>query len=123
MHFLLSLFLLAWPVHIYGQVTLPSSPWLPPNASAGAIATSGSSTSIPNAQWSTLLGDMLYFYEAQRSGQLPNTTRVSWRNDSATSDGKDVGLDLTGGYYDAGGHTHSTMVSRKRTNIVKFRLH
>jgi endoglucanase len=28
--------------------------------------------------------------------------RVPWRNDSALSDGQDAGLDLTGGYYDAG---------------------
>jgi endoglucanase len=61
------------------------------------------STKAPNVQWSTLLGDLLYFYDAQRSGKLPDSNRVSWRNDSATDDGKDVGVDLSGGYYDAGG--------------------
>jgi len=40
------------------------------------------------------------FYEAQRSGKLPNTTRIPWRGDSGMDDGKDVGLDLTGGWYD-----------------------
>ena len=29
---------------------------------------------------------------------------MTWRGDSALDDGKDVGIDLTGGYYDAGGH-------------------
>ncbi|TFY80816.1 hypothetical protein EWM64_g3196 [Hericium alpestre] len=58
----------------------------------------------PNPQWSTLLGNLLYFYEAQRSGRLPSTKRVSWRNDSAVNDGRDVNLDLSGGYYDAGGY-------------------
>nr|XP_045600598.1 uncharacterized protein LOC123759530 [Procambarus clarkii] len=42
------------------------------------------------------------FYEAQRSGPLPDDNRVPWRGDSALDDGSDVGQDLTGGYYDAG---------------------
>ncbi|NLT53420.1 MAG: endoglucanase, partial [Actinomycetales bacterium] len=46
----------------------------------------------------------LWFYEAQRAGKLPADNRVSWRGDSALTDGSDVGLDLTGGYYDAGDH-------------------
>jgi endoglucanase len=46
----------------------------------------------------------LFFYEAQRSGDLPATNRVNWRGDSALQDGADVGLDLTGGWYDAGDH-------------------
>ena len=46
----------------------------------------------------------LLFYEAQRSGRLPPQRRVRWRGDSALTDGMDVGLDLTGGYYDAGDH-------------------
>lgn len=46
----------------------------------------------------------LFFYDAQRSGDLPNDFRVRWRKDSAMQDGSDVGIDLTGGYYDAGDH-------------------
>jgi endoglucanase len=46
----------------------------------------------------------LFFYEAQRSGDLPATNRVNWRGDSGMSDGSDVGRDLTGGWYDAGDH-------------------
>ena len=42
----------------------------------------------------------LLFYEAQRSGPLPSNMRIDWRKDSALNDGSDVGLDLTGGYYD-----------------------
>jgi hypothetical protein len=44
----------------------------------------------------------LYFYDAQRSGPLPKDFRVRWRGDSALQDGADAGVDLTGGYYDAG---------------------
>jgi endoglucanase len=46
----------------------------------------------------------IWFYDAQRSGALPASNRVSWRGPSALDDGKDVGLDLTGGFYDAGDH-------------------
>ncbi|KAI5124856.1 hypothetical protein M0805_007289 [Coniferiporia weirii] len=88
------------------QLSLPSPPYLPPNASAGA--TPSNSTSIPNAQWSDLLGNLLFFYDAQRSGKLPDSFRVSWRNDSALDDGKDAGLDLSGGFYDAGDYIKAT---------------
>ena len=44
----------------------------------------------------------LLFYECQRSGPLPKTNRIYWRHDSMVDAGKDVGIDLTGGYYDAG---------------------
>ena len=46
----------------------------------------------------------LLFYEAQRSGPLPEDNRIEWRGDSAVNDGADVGVDLSGGYYDAGDH-------------------
>jgi endoglucanase len=87
--------------HAYAQLPLPQPSFMPPNASAGAVPSPSGIT--PNSQWSSLLGDLLYFYEAQRSGILPASNRVKWRNDSALSDGQDVNLDLTGGYYDAGG--------------------
>jgi hypothetical protein len=95
-----ALSLLALGLTSNAQIALPSPALMPPNAAAGA-ATSASNT--PNAQWSTLLGNLLYFYEAQRSGRLPQSNRVLWRNDSALDDGADIGLDLSGGYYDAGG--------------------
>ncbi len=44
------------------------------------------------------------FYEANRSGPLPDNNRIEWRSDSTVNDGSDVGLDLTGGYFDAGDH-------------------
>ena len=46
----------------------------------------------------------IMFYEFQRSGKLPSEKRDNWRSDSGMNDGKDVGLDLTGGWYDAGDH-------------------
>nr|AAM81967.1 cellulase Cel9A precursor [Piromyces sp. E2] len=44
----------------------------------------------------------LLFYEAQRSGKLPENNRIYWRHDSMLDAGADNKVDLTGGYYDAG---------------------
>ncbi|GFZ21342.1 glycosyl hydrolase 9C1 [Actinidia rufa] len=46
----------------------------------------------------------LMFMEAQRSGKLPINQRVRWRGDSGLRDGFLQGVDLVGGYYDAGDH-------------------
>ncbi|ADU75232.1 endo-1,3(4)-beta-glucanase [Acetivibrio thermocellus AD2] len=47
----------------------------------------------------------IFFYECQRSGKLDSSTlRLNWRGDSGLDDGKDAGIDLTGGWYDAGDH-------------------
>ncbi|KAI0677010.1 Six-hairpin glycosidase [Trametes maxima] len=100
----LPLSLLALPSAL-GQLTLPSPPYTPPEASSGTQASNGTGA---NSQWSRLLGDLLYFYDEQRSGKLPSNERVPWRNDSALEDGSDVNLDLTGGYYDAGDYVKYT---------------
>jgi len=51
----------------------------------------------------------LYYFEAQRSGDLPDErgkkpgqNRVEWRGDSHLDDGSRFGIDLSGGWYDAG---------------------
>ncbi|XP_041455178.1 endoglucanase E-4-like isoform X1 [Lytechinus variegatus] len=51
-----------------------------------------------------VIGKSILFFEAQRSGELPGDNRIDWRGDSALNDGSDVGMDLTGGWYDAGDH-------------------
>jgi hypothetical protein len=50
------------------------------------------------------LGESLLFYEAQRSGahHPQYTWRVGWRQPAALGDGGDVGVDLSGGWFDAG---------------------
>ena len=46
----------------------------------------------------------LIFYELQKSGKLDGAefNRNNWRADSCLNDGKDNGVDLTGGWFDAG---------------------
>ncbi|CAI9771794.1 unnamed protein product [Fraxinus pennsylvanica] len=48
------------------------------------------------------LSKSILFFEAQRSGYLPRNQRVQWRGHSGLNDGKISGVDLVGGYYDAG---------------------
>lgn len=57
-----------------------------------------------NYNYGEALQKAILFYELQRSGDLTEQIRCNWRGDSGLSDGKDVGLDLTGGWYDAGDH-------------------
>ncbi|CAL1407183.1 unnamed protein product [Linum trigynum] len=46
----------------------------------------------------------LLYFESQRSGRLPYNQRISWRDHSGLTDGLEQGVDLVGGYYDAGDH-------------------
>ncbi|XP_061338191.1 endoglucanase 11-like [Gastrolobium bilobum] len=50
------------------------------------------------------LSKSLLYFEAQRSGRLPYNQRVTWRDHSGLTDGLEQGVDLVGGYYDAGDH-------------------
>lgn len=59
-------------------------------------------TPSPFPNYAEALQKSLFFYEVQRSGRLPANNRVEWRGDSALDDGADNGVDLTGGWYDAG---------------------
>ncbi|MEU4393069.1 glycoside hydrolase family 9 protein [Kribbella sp. NPDC023855] len=61
-------------------------------------------SAAPAYNYGEALQKSIWFYDAQRSGKLPADNRVSWRGDSALRDGSDAGLDLSGGFYDAGDH-------------------
>lgn len=69
---------------------------------AGPLASP--SAAAPAFNYAEALQKSVWFYDAQRSGKLSPDNRVSWRADSALRDGSDVGLDLSGGFYDAGDH-------------------
>jgi len=71
---------------------------------ASAVAASPPAAAAPTFSYGEALQKSLFFYEAQISGRKPAWSRVSWRGDSALTDGQDVGRDLTGGWFDAGDH-------------------
>lgn len=54
--------------------------------------------------YSDALAKSLLYFESQRSGRLPHGQRVAWRGHSGLTDGLEQGVDLVGGYYDAGDH-------------------
>ncbi len=54
--------------------------------------------------YGSALQKTVLFYDAQRSGPMSPDNRVGWRGDSGLTDGDDQGVDLTGGWYDAGDH-------------------
>ncbi|KAJ6644009.1 Endoglucanase E-4 [Pseudolycoriella hygida] len=54
--------------------------------------------------YAEVLEKSLLFYEAQRTGYLPDNNRIPWRGDSFVTDQGDEGEDLEGGYFDAGDH-------------------
>ncbi|MCM1333691.1 MAG: glycoside hydrolase family 9 protein [Bacteroides sp.] len=79
-----------------------------PTASTGKLS-AYSTTYEGREQTSTYnygeaLQKSILFYDLQRSGDLPDDLRSNWRGDSCLNDGADVGLDLTGGFFDAGDH-------------------
>ncbi|HEX7307595.1 glycoside hydrolase family 9 protein [Lentzea sp.] len=82
----------AVPVVLAAVLAALSGPLVSPSAAAPAF------------NYAEALQKSIWFYDAQRSGDLTDTNRVSWRADSALRDGSDVGLDLSGGFYDAGDH-------------------
>ncbi|XP_022145452.1 endoglucanase 1-like [Momordica charantia] len=61
-----------------------------------------SSSAFTSQHYSTALQYSILFFEGQRSGKLPSNQRLTWRADSALSDGSSYHVDLVGGYYDAG---------------------
>ncbi len=79
-----------------------------------------SALAAPSYNYGEALQKSLFFYEAQQSGKLPSTNRVSWRGDSALNDGKDVGLDLTGGWYDAGDHVKFGLPMAASTTMLAW---
>jgi endoglucanase len=67
-----------------------------------ALAAPAAPPTTGSFDYAEALQDSMFFYEANRSGVLPPDNEVSWRGDSDTTDGSDHGVNLTGGYHDAG---------------------
>ena len=70
---------------------------------AALVAVAPRAHAAPSSfDYAEALQDSMYFYATQRSGQLAPDNPVDWRGDSDLSDGSDNGVNLTGGYHDAG---------------------
>ncbi len=68
----------------------------------------------------------LLFYKANRLGDLPDDYILPYRADAAMTDGQDVGLDLTGGWADAGDgikftHTISYAAAQLGWDVYEYR--
>ena len=70
--------------------------------SAIIITTSTPAISQNTKNYGEALQKSILFYEAQQAGDLPEWNRIPWRDDATLNDGADVGVDLSGGWLDAG---------------------
>ncbi|MGE5609810.1 MAG: glycoside hydrolase family 9 protein [Bacillota bacterium] len=73
-----------------------------------------------NFNYAEALQKSLYFYEAQQSGPLSPNNRVEWRGPSCLTDGKDIGHDLAGGWYDAGDHWTANLTMSFAATTLAF---
>ncbi len=74
------------------------------DAGGGGSGSRGDTGAAGPYSYAEALQKAIMFYEFQRSGKLPSGQRNNWRGDSGLNDGADVGVDLTGGWHDAGDH-------------------
>ncbi|MBY8871253.1 glycoside hydrolase family 9 protein [Micromonospora sp. PLK6-60] len=87
-----------------GALAAGAVPGPPAGATTRGAVTAAPAAAAPAFNYAEALQKSLLFYEAQQSGPKPTWNRVSWRGDSALTDGAGTGVDLTGGWYDAGDH-------------------
>ena len=66
------------------------------------IATSSLLLTSGGKNYGEALQKSILYFEAQQAGKLPHWNRFPWRGDSTLEDGADVGVDLSGGWVDAG---------------------
>jgi hypothetical protein len=121
------------PVAVYGDTTVE-----PTEAFFLQLTNAVNATLADNQARGTLLNDdglpapafnygealqkALFFYDAQRSGDLPANFRIDWRGDAAMNDGADVGLDLTGGFWDAGDHVKFVLPMASSMTLLTWGL-
>ncbi len=73
-----------------------------------------------NQNYGEALQKSIYFYESQQSGNIPAWNRVPWRAEATPTDGQDVGLDLRGGWFDAGDHVKFGFPMASTTTLLAW---
>jgi len=71
---------------------------------SGIMVIGSEAASTTTYNYGEALQKAIYFYDCQVSGPSPSWNRVPWRGPCDQNDGADVGLNLTGGWHDAGDH-------------------
>uniref|UniRef100_A0A803N0Q4 Endoglucanase n=1 Tax=Chenopodium quinoa TaxID=63459 RepID=A0A803N0Q4_CHEQI len=66
------------------------------------------------------LAKSILFFEGQRSGRLPKDQRVTWRSHSGLLDGSLAGVNLKGGYYDAGDNVKFNLPMAFTTTMLSW---
>ncbi len=66
------------------------------------VVTSAPTISQGTENYGEALQKSIMYFEAQQAGKLPEWNRFPWRGDATLEDGADVGVDLSGGWLDAG---------------------
>ncbi|KAL5746050.1 hypothetical protein ACOSP7_027196 [Xanthoceras sorbifolium] len=77
---------------------------------------------VASHDYGDALSKCILFFEGQRSGKLPSSQRMTWRKDSALRDGSDIGVDLVGGYYDAGDNVKFTFPMAFTTTMLAWSI-
>ena len=60
--------------------------------------------------------------EVKFLGKLPDWHEVKWRKDSCLEDGMDFGVDLSGGFFDAGDYMKFTFPLAFTMNVLSWSL-
>ncbi len=92
--------------------------------STSIITTSVVNVSAAGYDYSEALKNSILFYDANKCGKDVATDNVfSWRSACHTSDGSDVGADLTGGYHDAGDHVKFGLPQAYTASVLGWSLY
>ena len=74
--------------------------------------------------YSTVLKNAVNFYDANKCGSdVATNNAFSWRSACHTDDGNDVGVDLTGGYHDAGDHVKFGLPQAYTASVLGWSLY
>ena len=99
-----------------------SSPVVAPGLSADSGEYEGR-VGTSEFNYGEALQKSIMFYDLQRSGKLPDNFRCNWRGDSCLSDGSDNGLDLSGGFLDAGDNVKFNLPMSYTTSLLAWSVY